>query len=446
MPAAYTPAMTDSRSAFAIALHMHQPLIPAGTDDLATAPAVSNLQYMLEHPGEKDAHNAPVFIECYRRMADLVGQLLAEGARPRVMLDYSGTLLHGLALMGREDVLDAVRRMATEGQFVECVEFLGTGWGHPVAPSTPPADFRLHVERWRAEFAALCGEAALSRVRGFSPPEMALPNHPDVVHSFVRTLTENGYRYVLVQEHTVEAADGSAIRTPHLPHRLVVRNARGEETSIVALVKTQGSDTKLVGQMQPYYEAKNLSPVDLAGHGVPQLVTQVADGENGGVMMNEFPPKFLQVMREASWSQASPMNGWEYLEHLRSLGVTEADFPVCRPLFSSRIDPHLPTDDLPGLLERLRKDDGRFNVEGGSWTNDLSWTRGYESLLNPMQRASARFHAEAARRGLSPASAELREALDHLLLGQTSCFRYWGEGPWTEYGKEFCRRAVAALG
>jgi hypothetical protein len=32
---------------------------------------------------------------------------------------------------------------------------------------------------------------------------------------------------------------------------------------------------------------------------VPPLVTQIADGENGGVMMNEFPPKFFDVVRSA---------------------------------------------------------------------------------------------------------------------------------------------------
>ena len=37
-------------SAFAVALHMHQPLIPAGGPDLRTAAIVSNLQWMLEHP------------------------------------------------------------------------------------------------------------------------------------------------------------------------------------------------------------------------------------------------------------------------------------------------------------------------------------------------------------------------------------------------------------
>jgi hypothetical protein len=31
---------------------------------------------------------------------------------------------------------------------------------------------------------------------------------------------------------------------------------------------------------------------------VPPLVTQIADGENGGVMMNEFPGKFMDSVRE----------------------------------------------------------------------------------------------------------------------------------------------------
>ena len=47
------------RAASAIALHMHQPLIPAGGGDLATASIISNLQYMMENQGIGDNHNAP---------------------------------------------------------------------------------------------------------------------------------------------------------------------------------------------------------------------------------------------------------------------------------------------------------------------------------------------------------------------------------------------------
>ena len=96
----------------------------------------------------------------------------------------------------------------------------------------------------------------------------------------------------------------------------MAKNSHGHTQSITAIIKTQGSDTKLVGQMQPYYEARGLSREDLAGRSMPQLVTQIADGENGGVMMNEFPPKYMDVMRETSGTDTPPVNVSEYLEYL----------------------------------------------------------------------------------------------------------------------------------
>ena len=90
------------QSAFAIALHMHQPLIPAGGDDLRTAALISNLRYMFEHPDIGDNHNASVFRWCYKRMGEFIPQLIDEGAQPRVMLEYSGTLLYGLREMGAQ--------------------------------------------------------------------------------------------------------------------------------------------------------------------------------------------------------------------------------------------------------------------------------------------------------------------------------------------------------
>src|SRR5689334_3803819 len=97
----------DIESAFAIALHMHQPLIPAAGSDLHSAAIMSNLQWMLEHPDIGDNHNASVFRWCYKRMGEFIPQLTDEGLQPRVMLEYSGTLLYGLRQMGAYDVLDA---------------------------------------------------------------------------------------------------------------------------------------------------------------------------------------------------------------------------------------------------------------------------------------------------------------------------------------------------
>jgi hypothetical protein len=365
------------------------------------------------------------------------------------MLDYSGTLLHGLRQMGLNDVFDNLRRITCEPRYRSTVEWLGSAWGHPVAPSTPVQDYGLHVKAWQHHFAAIFGLEALGRVRGFSPAEMALPNHPDVAYEFLRTLIECGYQWVLVQEHSVEQPNGRGPERKHLPHRLICRNSEGKEASIVAIIKTQGSDTKLVGQMQPYYEAKSLSRWELGGKSVPPLVSQIADGENGGVMMNEFPPKYLDVVRECSGSDTPLMNVTEYLEQLFASGVREENLPTLQPLLQKRIwdrfTPGQGPEKLAAIIEELRKADSRFHVEGGSWTNNISWVRGYDALLGPMDRVSSLFYQKVLRSGVRSNEYRYRNALFHLLASQTSCYRYWGQGVWVDYGREICRRATEIL-
>ncbi|HVJ21442.1 MAG TPA: hypothetical protein VM686_38790 [Polyangiaceae bacterium] len=440
----------SANSTFAVALHMHQPLIPAGGGDLQTAGIISNLQYMMENQGIGDNHNAGVFVWCYKRMGDFIPELVHEGKNPRVMLEYSGTLWHGLRKMGQHDVLDNLKRITIEPQYRRCVEWLGMPWGHAVAPSTPVQDYRAHVKAWQHHFAAIFGLEALGRVRGFSPSEMALPNHPDVAYEFVKTLKDCGYDWVLVQEHSVELTDlGRSPEQRHLPHRLVVKNSKGETASIIAIIKTQGSDTKLVAQMQPFYEAKSLNRWQLKGKSVPPLVTQIADGENGGVMMNEFPPKYMEAMRECSGSKTPAVNVTEYLEYLASIGLTEKDFPEVQPLHQKkiwdRIKPGAGPEKMAQAIETLRKEDHRFHVEGGSWTNDISWVKGYENVLGPMEQVSSLFAEKLRQKKVPTSDPRYRNALFHLMSAQTSCYRYWGQGLWTDYGREISRRATEIL-
>jgi hypothetical protein len=319
-----------------------------------------------------------------------------------------------------------------------------------VAPSTPAQDYRLHVLAWQQHFAELFGMEALERVKGFSPSEMALPNEPDVAYAFVKTLRDCGFQWVIVQEHTVEhPEDGAHPRMPHVPHRLVCRNSDGETAEITALVKTQGSDTKLVAQMQPWYEAKSLSRTELAGQSVPPIVSQIADGENGGVMMNEFPPKFLEASREATGSDTPLMNGSEYLEHLWAAGVKPEDLPVIQPVHQKKIWDRMQPGDGPGTLKRVidevRNEDHTFHMDGGSWTDHISWVEGYDNVLDPMQKVSASFARKVLQPGVATDEPRYRNALYHLMLTQTSCFRYWGQGTWTDYARELCRRTEAIL-
>ncbi|WP_302885376.1 glycosyl hydrolase family 57 [Kovacikia minuta] len=315
---------------FACALHMHQPTIPAG----ANGALICNLQYMFEHPGEGDNHNADGFTWCYSRMGDFIPDLVGNGCNPRIMLDYSGNLLWGLRQMGRDDVLDRLKRITCDRHYQPYVEWLGTMWSHAVVPSTPIPDLKLHIQAWQHHFAAIFGYDALRRVKGFSPPEMHLPNHPDTLYEYIKALKECGYRWLLVQEHSVECVDGSSL--PHdqkyIPNRLIAHNSRGETISITALIKTQGSDTKLVAQMQPYHEAKGRSKQPLGDRLVPACVTQIADGENGGVMMNEFPRDFPPVWygiqaNGRGTTGVVGVNGTEYIELLEATGVSPNDYP-----------------------------------------------------------------------------------------------------------------------
>jgi hypothetical protein len=448
--------LAQIRSGFACALHMHQPTIPAG----ANGELISHLQYMLEHPGEGDNHNAEPFAHCYQRLADLLPQLIAKGANPRVMLDYSGNLLWGFEQMGRHDILEALRRLATDPALVPHVEWLGTFWSHAVAPSTPIPDLKLQILAWQHHFAALFGDDALQRVKGFSPPEMALPNHPDTLYEFVKALRECGYRWLLVQEHSVENLDGTGLRQEqkYMPQRLVARSSSGEVVSITALIKTQGSDTKLVGQMQPYYEALGMERQSLAGQSIPPLVAQIADGENGGVMMNEFPSAFVQaherVAREGGGRSGTvAMNGTEYLELLEVAGLTAADFSPIQAVGQQRLWREVGEVTSPAAvasaIARLQSADPGFSMAGASWTNNLSWVEGYANVLEPMHQLSAAFHQRfdplLANDPAISQGQPYQEALLQLLLLETSCFRYWGQGVWTEYAREIHRRGNQCL-
>lgn len=436
-------------SASAIALHMHQPTIPAGSDGAL----ISNLQQMFEHPGDGDNHNAGTFAWCYSRMADFIPELVSQGAQPRVMLDYSGNLLWGLRQMGRGDVLDNLKRITCDPTYQPYVEWLGTMWGHAVVPSTPIPDLKLHIQAWQHHFAAIFGWDALARVKGFSPPEMHLPNHPDTLYEFVKALNDCGYRWLMVQEHTVETLTGEPLGYKHVPHQLIARNSQGETTSITVLIKTQGSDTKLVGQMQPYYEAKSqATKPTLGGIAVPSLVTQIADGENGGVMMNEFPQAFKQATYDMQQqSRTVAMTGTEYLELIAAAGVLPEHLPTCQPVGQYRLWQQMAQDNstVAAAIATIQQTDSQFHMDGASWTNHISWVQGYENVLSPMNQVSARFHAKFDP--LVQADPDIRrtpayqQALVHNLVLQTSCFRYWGQGLWTDYARQICDRALAAI-
>lgn len=444
--------LEDIKAGFACALHMHQPTIPAGWQGAL----ISHLQYMFDRPNEGDNHNASVFAWCYSRMGEFIPQLIQQGCNPRIMLDYSGNLLWGFQQMHRHDILDHLKRITCNPDYQPYVEWLGTMWSHAVVPSTPIPDLKLQIQAWQHHFAAIFGYEALRRVRGFSPPEMHLPNHPDTLYEYIKALKECGYRWLLVQEHSVETLEGAGLSQAqkYIPNCLVARNSQGDSISITALIKTQGSDTKLVAQMQPYFEAKGRDRQQIGNTTIPSIVSQIADGENGGVMMNEYPRDLFRVyqeIRDSGSNQAGTvaMNGSEYLELVEASGVSPEDYPTCQAVQQHKIWQRVnPADATSDAVERaiveLKQTDPHFHMDGASWTNHLSWVSGYENVLEPMNQLSANFHQKYDSRvqqdPLTTRQPDYQQALLYNLLLQTSCFRYWGQGAWTDFARELYRR------
>ena len=139
------------------------------------------------------------------------------------------------------------------------------------------------------------------------------------------------------------------------------------------------------------------------------------------------------------------MNVTEYLEMLAGLGIKDGDLPALQPVLQHRVwqrfEPGAGPARLAAVIGELSAEDSQFTMQGGSWTSNISWVRGYENVLAPMQRASTLFSQHLLAPSVPTSDPRYRRALFHLLACQTSCYRYWGQGTWTGYGTELARRA-----
>jgi hypothetical protein len=119
--------------------------------------------------------------------------------------------------------------------------------------------------------------------------------------------------------------------------------------------------------------------------------------------------------------------------------------PIHQHAIWQRVGDRPTPERVAAAIDDAEKSGPRRHLEGGSWTNDRSWVQGYEGVLDPMNRLSAQFHAVVDDRPVDKRSRAYRNALFHLLVTQTSCYRYWGTGRWTDTARELCRRGSEIL-
>ena len=144
-------------------------------------------------------------------MGEFIRQLLGEDRQPRVMLDYSGTLLHGMRQMGLDDVFDALGYLTGDLRARQAVEWLGCTWGHAVAPSTPSRTCGCTC----APGSTISLPSSALRRSGASadspPPRWRCPTTPMSPARSSAPLADCGYQWVLVQEYTAQQPDGRSI-------------------------------------------------------------------------------------------------------------------------------------------------------------------------------------------------------------------------------------------
>jgi len=100
--------------------------------------------------------------------------------------------------------------------------------------------------------------------------------------------------------------------------------------------------------------------------------------------------------RPSSWrSCAKPpapirrLNVSEYLEYLDALEFasgTSRHPTILQKRIWSRFQEGAGGEALERVIADLRKEDGRFHMEGGSWTNNLSWVRAMVMSWRPWNK------------------------------------------------------------
>ena len=193
------------KSAAAIALHMHQPLIPAGGHDLRTAKIISNLKYMMDNPGIGDNHNAErlrlvlqadgrVHPAARQRRQRAAGDARVLGNAPARAARDGRAPRHRRAENDHDEPrLPPLRRMARlpvgpRGGAVDA------GAGLPAARPRLAAPLRRHLR----DRGAAKGPRLLALGNGAAEPSRTSPTPTS------RRSLDCGFTWVLVQEHTVE--------------------------------------------------------------------------------------------------------------------------------------------------------------------------------------------------------------------------------------------------
>ena len=450
-------AIIGKTGAVGVLLHFHQPPLKIGGEWM------NNIRKMWQHPvDDADRWNIACYIGSYRALPLSVNLLCDAGLNPYVMADYSGVLLHGLSEaegMGLFSEMAAEKSGSEAGPVIaelqaasehhpRNLDLLATGFYHPLfhPKATPPADWEFHLDEYFRLHRALLGEEATSRLRGFWPPEMAIPGDPADLYDLIEILLKKGIRWMALptvphrdrdNELALAPAEGKTMgfyERFYSPHVLVGRK-NGRENRIIGLPRDPHAEPNKgvdLGGRAAQVAGVYVDEVRRAGRDpwFPPLALVAGDGENGSEMMqgNFFRQRFDPFVASHPETGHYPLvTGTDYLESILTEAFGKPDWDRAGEIFS----------------------EVRIQPEGYSWSGVLGniWLShpGKLDLYKAIFALSDQFHQISAG-SVDPAAYE---AAKHAVLRtQTSCYTWWESDFWLNQGWaaiEDAREAVRRL-
>ncbi len=401
-------------------LHMHQPFV------LKNSTLISNIEKMLYSSDKRERWDAKLILRAYKNPAKYVEILAEEGKEPRIILDFSGTLLESLkdldernvtkkVFVGEEaigPIIELYKKVLKK--FPYFIEFAGTAYSHCYFPITPQEDWQLQIEEWRKTFRKIFGKVNLDRVKGFWLPEMGIIGREDALSKLIECIKKY-YDWLILPLQVVQGYENLSyekrIQMASQPHLL---KAMKQEIIVIFRSPTYFIDQQAGCDADLLYN-KCLEARKMFKSDKPALVVPASDGENGNVMMNEFFPKtFLPFFREK----------------------------IGRKIFSLSI-----TEFLEKFYKNEIKSEIKIKDIGGSWVNGHEqWTleERRRKLIEEIRAISRDFHKVEDR----IEKDELEEMKRLLLIAETSCYTYWNVEYWFEQGERiisFLRQKIARI-
>ncbi|HYK91366.1 MAG TPA: glycoside hydrolase family 57, partial [Acidobacteriota bacterium] len=226
-----------------------------------------------------DLHNttpweAKQVLFAYARAVRYVKQNAPES---RLHVSFSGTLLMQLTDPGVQETFEHTQdlRWVLDEFRSSGVEFLGSGYTHPVFPLVPEKDWDAQLGRY-LEIA----RPALGRgwFPGFWPPEMGF------CQELIPYLKKFGYRYVVVDSEYLEPI--KPLRWDELRYRPHIARYGGAE--IVVVPRDREISSAQQSGFDPGWFAYEVGERTKHSTDFPPLVTSWSDGENGGWFRNMY--------------------------------------------------------------------------------------------------------------------------------------------------------------